>query len=117
MKNLKIEIFQRNLEEAGFSKDFIIQSLHYFKEIEEEAEVQGISVEDTLNYYNRVGSFTCNALQSFYNLHNFREDILLLKEQYPELIDLSLYFKNIEKFEISILYLLFFYYYPSDEIE
>ena len=113
----KMEIFKNNLEEAGFTEDFIIQSLSYFNEISKEGEIQGLGVEDTLSYFNKIGSFTCNALQSFYNLHNFREDLYKLY-QYDtnNILNPIDFFQNIEKFEIQVLYTLYFEFYPQEEI-
>ena len=34
----KMEIFQKNLEEASFSTDFIKKALEYFNELEDEKE-------------------------------------------------------------------------------
>ena len=114
----KMEIFQKNLEEASFTTDFIIQALHYFNELKEELEVNDYNnLEEVLNYYNRCGSFTCNALQSELNLRYFRKDIYILKEDYPDLLDINLYFKNIEAFELQILYVLYYNFYPEEDDE
>ena len=109
----KMEIFKRNLEEASFSTDFIIQAIRYFNELEDEKEANDFynKVGEVIDDYNRCGSFTFNTLQSELNLKDFRGDIAILKEDYPELLDLNLYFKNIEVFEISILYLLYYNFY------
>ena len=111
----KMEIFKRNLEEASFSTDFIIQALRYFNELEDEKEANDFynKVGEVIDDYNRCGSFTFNTLQSELNLKDFRGDIAILKENYHELLDLNLYFKNIEVFEISILYLLYYNFYPD----
>ena len=111
----KMEIFKRNLEEASFSTDFIIQAIRYFNELEDEKEANDFynKVGEVIDDYNRCGSFTFNTLQSELNLKDFRGDIAILKEDYPELLDLNLYFKNIEVFEISILYLLYYNFYPD----
>ena len=114
----KMEIFQRNMEEAGFTNDFIVQALKYFNELEEEMKVEELNnIEEVIDYYARVGSFTYSILKSEENLKELREDIAILKEDYPELIDLNLYFKNIEEFEISVMYLLFYEFYPQEEEE
>lgn len=113
-----MEEFKKNLKEAGFTYDFIQQALHYFSEIIEEAELEGISVEDTLHYYNRAGSFTCNSLQSFYNLYNFREDIAKLYTwDINNSLNLNDYFDNIEEFELQVLYTLFYEFFPQEEEE
>lgn len=111
----KMEIFQRNMEEAGFTSDFIVQALKYFRELEEEMKIEEINnIEKVISYYSMAGSFTCSIEKSEENLKDLRKDIALLKEDYPEL-NLELYFSNIEKFEIDIIYLLFYYYYPKEE--
>ena len=112
----KMEIFKKNLEEASFTTDFIIQALNYFNELEEEKEANDFynKVEEVIDDYNRCGSFTYNTLQSELNLKDFRGDIAILKEDYPELLDLNLYFRNIEAFEISILYLLYYNFFPEE---
>ena len=113
----KMEIFQKNLEEASFTTDFIKKALEYFNELEEEKEANDFynKVEEVIDDYNRCGSFTYNTIQSELNLKDFRGDIAILKEDYPDLLDLNLYFKNIEAFEISILYLLYYNFFPEDE--
>ena len=114
----KMELFKKNMEEANFSKDFIIQSLQYFNELEKEREVQEMtSIEEVIGYYSKIGSYTCSTLKSEENLRYLRDDIALLKEEYPEILELDLYFKNIEQFEISILYILLSEFYPREEEE
>lgn len=116
--NNNMEIFKNNLEEQGFSSEFIQKALEYFGELVEEKEIDDYnSLEEVINYYNQNGSFTFNKYKSEENLKELKEDILFLKEQYPELLDLDLYFTNIEHFEISILYLLFYEFYPQEEEE
>ena len=112
----KMEIFKKNLEEASFTTDFIIQALNYFNELEDEKEANDFysKVEEVIDDYNRCGSFTYNTIQSELNLKDFRGDISILKEDYPELLDLNLYFKNIEVFEISILYVLYYNFFPEE---
>ena len=107
----KMEIFQKNMEALNLSNDFIKKALDYFNELEDEKEANDFynKVEEVIDDYNRCGSFTFNTIQSELNLKDFRGDITILKEDYPELLDLDLYFRNIEAFEISILYLLFFH--------
>ena len=113
-----MEIFKKNLEGQGFSKEFVNKALEYFKELEEEMEMQEMeNVIGVIDYYNECGSFTFNILKTENNLKELREDIALLKDEYPELLDLNLYFTNIEHFEISILYLLYFEFYPQEEEE
>ena len=115
----KMEIFQKNLEEASFTTDFIIQALHYFNELEEEKEANDFynKVEEVIDDYNRCGSFTYNTTQSELNLKDFRGDISILNDYCPELLDINLYFKNIEAFEISILYVLYYNFYPEKDDE
>ena len=112
----KIEIFKTNLEEAGFSKDFIKKALDYFNELEEEMELQEMSnIEEAIQYYDSVGSYTCNTLQSENNLINFRKDIAkLFNCDTNNIMDYSKYFENIEKFEIQFLYTLYYNFYPND---
>ena len=118
MEMKKIEIFKKNLEEASFTTDFIKKALDYFIELEEETEVNDYNnLEEVLNYYDICGSFTCNTTISELNLKDFRGDISSLKEDYPELLDLNLYFKNIEAFELQILYVLYYIFYLEEDDE
>ena len=112
----KMEIFKNNLEALNLSNDFIKKALDYFNELEEEKEANDFynKVEEVIDDYNRCGSFTYNTIQSELNLKDFRGDIAILKENYPELLDLNLYFRNIEAFEISILYLLYYNFFPDE---
>lgn len=114
----KMEIFQRNLETLNLSKDFIKKALDYFNELEDEKEANDFfnKVEEVIDDYNRSGSFTYNTIQSELNLKDLRKDIALLKNEYPEL-DLNLYFRNIEAFEISILYVLYEFYEDDEDDE
>ena len=112
----KMEIFKKNLEEANFSKDFIIQSLHYFNELKREGEVQELGVEVILGYFNRIGSFTCNTLQSESNLRYFRKDLYkLFQYDTNNLMDFLDYFSDIEKFELQVLNVLYYEFYPQEE--
>ena len=119
MKNEKMEKFKNNLEGQGFSPEFIQRALNYFNELEEEREIQELAtIEEVLDYYNRMGSFTCSSYQSFLNLHNFREDISKLYncDTYNTL-NLNDYFFNIEDFELQVLNVLFYEFYPQEEEE
>ena len=115
----KMEIFKKNMETLNLSNDFIKKALDYFNELEDEKEANDFynKVEEVIDDYNRCGSFTFNTIQSELNLKDFRGDIAILKEDSPELLDINLYFKNIEAFEISILYLLYYNFYPEEDDE
>ena len=115
----KMEIFKNNLEALNLSNDFIKKALDYFNELEDEKEANDFynKVGEVIDDYNRCGSFTYNTIQSELNLKDFRGDIAILKEDYPELLDLNLYFRNIEAFEISILYLLYYNFFPDEDDE
>ena len=114
MRN-NMEFFKNNLKVQGFGDEFITKAIEYFKELEEERDVQELkSIEKVIYYYNKIGSYTCNTIQSEDNLKDLREDIALLKDEYPDLLDLNLYFTNIEHFEIQILYTLLEFYPQED---
>ena len=114
MKNEKMEIFKNNMEKADFSKDFIQLALNYFNELEEEMDYQElINMEEVIQYYDKIGSFTCSILKSEENLINFREDILKLFDcDSNKILNSIKYFENIEEFEIQILYCLYYEFYP-----
>ena len=113
MKNEKMEIFKKNLESQDFSTEFIQLALNYFNELEEEMEVQELNIEEVIQYYNKIGSFTCNTSQSEENLINFRKDIAKLSDcDTNKILNLAKFFENIEGFEIEILYCLCFEFYP-----
>ena len=115
----KMEIFKKNLETLNLSNDFIKKALDYFNELEDEKEANDFynKVEEVIDDYNRCGSFTFNTIQSELNLKDFRGDIAILNDYCPELLDINLYFKNVEAFEISILYLLCYNFYPEEDDE
>ena len=118
MKNEKMEIFKKNMESRCLSTEFIKRALNYFKELEEEKVASDYNnIEEVIDYYNHCGSFTYNTLQSEENLKDLRCDIAILIEDYTELLNLDLYFTNIEEFEIQILYTLFYEFYPREEEE
>ena len=110
----KMEIFKKNLEGHGFSTEFIKKALEYFTELNEEMEVQElINIEEVIQYYNKINSYTCDILQSEENLINFRKDILKLFDcDTNNILDFSKYFQNIEEFELQILYVLYYEFYP-----
>ena len=121
MKNNKMEEFKKNLESHNFSAKFIQLALNYFKELHEEMEVNYYedfkfnSIEDVIDFYAKSLSFTWNTLSSENNLKDLREDLYLLyKKDSNNILNLNLYFKNIEHFEISILYSLYFNFYPNE---
>ena len=112
MRN-NMKFFENNLKVQGFGVAFIEKALEYFRELEEERDVQELkSIERVLYSYNEVGSYTCSILQSEDNLKDLREDIALLKYECPEL-NLDLYFTDIEHFEMQILFILFNEFYPQ----
>ena len=119
MKNEKMEIFKKNLEVQGFSLEFIQKALNYFTELNEEMEVQEMEdIEEAIQYFDNYGSYTYNTLSTEENLKNFRKDILkLFNCDTNNILDFSKYFENIEKFEIQILYCLYFEFYPWEEEE
>ena len=114
VKMEKMEIFQKNLEGHGFSTLFIKKALDYFNELEDEKEVQElINIEEVIQYYNKINSYTCDTIQSELNLKDFRGDILKLFDcDTNNILDFSKYFENIEEFEIQILYCLYYEFYP-----
>ena len=118
-KSKKIEIFKKNLGGHGFSLEFIQKSLEYFNELEEEMEVQEMTtIEEVIDDYNRCCSFTCNSLQSELNLRYFRKDLYkLFQYDTNNLMNFLDYFYDIEDFEIQILYVLYFEFYPQEEEE
>ena len=115
----KMEIFKNNLEEANFSREFILKSLEYFNELNKELEVQELAtVEEAIDYFAKVGSFTCSTLKSEDNLKDLRQDLYLLyPKDYSDILNFNLYFENIEEFEIRVLYTLYFEFYPREEEE
>ena len=114
----KMEIFQKNLESLNLNNDFIKKALDYFNELEDEKEANDYNkVEEVIDDYNRCGSFTFNTIQSELNLKDFRGDITILNDYCPDVLDINLYFKNIEVFEISILYLLYYNFFPEEDNE
>ena len=116
--NNNMEIFKNNLEEQGFSIEFIKKSIEYFIELNEEMEVQEMeNLEEVIQYYDKIGSFSCNTLKSEGNLKELRKDIALLKDEYPELLDINLYFTNIEGLELQLLYTLYYKFYPQEDEE
>ena len=119
MKNEKMEIFKKNLEEQGFSQKFIQRALNYFTELNEEIEVQVLNnIEFAIQYFDRCGTYTFNTLSTEENLREIRKDILkLFNCDTNNIMDYSKYFENIEEFEIQILYTLFYEFYPREEEE
>ena len=114
VKMEKMEIFQKNLETLNLSNEFIKKALEYFTELNEEMEVQElVSIEEVLQYYNKINSYTCDTTKSEENLINFRKDIRKLVDcDTNNIVAFSKYFENIEEFEIQILYCLYYEFYP-----
>ena len=112
MKNNKMEVFKKNLASLGLSQGFIFKALEYFNELEEERELQEMDdLLEVIQYYDKIGSYTCNTNLSEINLIDFRRDLLIIKEEFPKSLNLELYFKNIESFELQLLYCLNYLYY------
>ena len=119
MKNEKMEIFKKNLEEKGFSQKFIQKALEYFNELEEEMEIHEMEgLEEAIHYLDNYGTYTYNTLSTEENLKEIRKDILkLFNCDTNNIMDYSKYFENIEEFKIQILYTLFQEFYPREEEE
>ena len=114
----KMEVFKNNLEKVGFTKDFIIQALRYFSELEEEREVQELeTLEEVIDYYKKIGSYTCSTLRTEENLLSLRDDISNILDRADGIMDPFNFFKNIEIFEIEMLYTLYLEFYPREEEE
>ena len=74
------------------------------------------NIEDVIQYFDICGSYTYNTLQSEENLKNFRKDILkLFNCDTNNIMDFSKYFENIEVFEIQLIYVLYFEFYPGQK--
>ena len=114
----KMEMFKKNLEKAGFTTDFIGQALRYFSELEDEREVQELeTLEEVIDYYNKIGSYTCSTMKTEENLRYLREDISIIIDYSDGIMDPFNFFKNIEIFEIEMLYTLYLEFYPREEEE
>ena len=114
----KMEVFKNNLEKAGFTTDFIGQALLYFTELEDEREVQELeTLEEVIDYYSKIGSYTCSTLKTEENLRYLREDISNVLNRADGIMDPFNFFKNIEIFEIEMLYTLYLEFYPREEEE
>ena len=119
MKKNKMEVFKKNLEGQGFSKDFIQKALQYFAELEKEKKKEKFySIEETIDYNSKSFTFTWNYLKTENNLKDLRKDLYLLYlKDSNNLLDFNEYFENIEMFEIYVLYVLYFEFYPKEEEE
>ena len=121
MKKIEnMEKFKNNLENQKFSSEFIQLALNYFNQLHYEAEVQEMNnLEEAIQYFDKIGSYTCNTLMIEENLNlRLREDILKLYNcDTNNILNFLKYFENIEEFEIQILYTLYFEFYPQEEDE
>ena len=113
-----MEFFKRTLKINSFSKEFIEKSLMYFHQLYKEMEVQELkNLEEVLDYFARVGSFTCDAFQSEINLKDLRYDInRLYAFDLNGILNPVDYFQNIEKFEIQVLYVLYFEFFVTENL-
>ena len=119
MKKIEdMEFFKETLKKYNFTQDFIKKALEYFKELYNEMEVQELgSIEEILDYFSKIGSFTCNALQSENNLKDLRYDInRLYAFDLNNILNPVDYFQDIEKFEIQVLYVLYFEFYLTEKL-
>ena len=113
----KMEIFKKNLEEASFTTDFIIQALNYFNELEDEKEANDSynKVIEVIDDCNRCGSFTYSNIQSELNLIDFRKDLYkLFQHDMNNLMNFLDYFFDIEEFELQVLNVLYYEFYPQE---
>ena len=119
MEKIEImEFFKRTLKNYSFSKEFIEKSLMYFHQLYNEMEVQELkNLEEVLDYFYRAGSFTCNAFQSEINLKDLRYDInRLYAFDLNGILNPIDFFQNIEKFEIQVLYVLYFEFFVTENL-
>ena len=84
-----------------------------FHDMQDIANLDGGSIKEQLDYANRCGSYSCNTLVTVDRLNKIYFSICEFIEEYEENYgeNLSnLYFKNIEAFEIYLLYELYYRY-------
>ena len=113
-----MEFFKETLKKYNFSIEFVKKALEYFIELDEEREVQEMeNIEEVIDYFSKIGSFTCNALQSENNLKDLRYDInRLYAFDLNNILNTTDYFQDIEKFEIQVLYVLYFEFYLTEKL-
>lgn len=91
-----------------------------FSDMQENANIDNTSISQQLDYSNCCGSYTCNTNVTVNNLSHIYYDICdFIREyenEYGENLS-SLYFENIEAFEIYLLYDLYFKYIQEYDAE
>lgn len=115
MKNITIN-FKKVFEKVGRDGGSI-ELCNYienvFAEMQENANIDNTSISQQLDYANMCGSYTCNTNTTVNSLSSIYYDVCdFIKEyekEYEENLS-SLYFENIEAFEIYLLYDLYFKY-------
>lgn len=113
MKNNEVKIdFEKLRMEIG-SYDLYCYVRDIFEDMQDISNLDGGSILEQLDYANRCGSYSCNTLVTvgrfnkiYFSICEFIEEY---EENYGENLS-NLYFKNIEAFEIYLLYELYYRY-------
>lgn len=111
MNEVKIDF--EELRKGIESYDLYCYVRDIFEDMQDISNLDGGSILEQLDYANRCGSYSCNTLVTVDRLNKIYFSICEFIEEYEENYgeNLSnLYFKNIEAFEIYLLYELYYRY-------
>lgn len=104
-----------NFEEIRMNKEVSFDLYDYieevFSEMQENANIDNISIIEQLEYANRTGSYSCNAYETQERLNNLYYEVADFISEYENETGInlaSLYFESIESFEIYFLYDLYY---------
>lgn len=115
MNEVKInfEEVRRNMGKDGRSYELYCYTCDIFSDLQDIANLDGNSIKEQLDYVNRCGSYSCDTFKTMSYLSNIYYSVKEFIEEYKEDTgeDLSsLYFSNIEAFELYLLYNLYYRY-------
>ena len=121
-KGIKIdfEAVKNEIYNEGANYEMYCYIRDIFEGMQDIANLDGNSILGQLEYANNCGSYSCNALITIDRLNKIYFSICEFIEEYEEMYgeNLSnLYFKNIEAFEIYLLYDLYYKYIQEYDIE
>lgn len=122
MNEIKIDFeeLRREMGKDGRSYELYCYTRDIFEDMQDTANLDNNSILEQLDYANNCGSYSCNALITIDRLNKIYFSICEFIEEYEEMYgeNLSnLYFKNIEAFEIYLLYDLYYKYIQKYDIE
>ena len=110
---INFDEIRNRIYEEGAKYELYCYIYDIFHDLQDISNLDGNSIIEQLEYSNKCGSYSCDTLKTVDRLHKIYFSICDFIEEYKENTgeDLSsLYFTNIEVFELYLLYDLYYKY-------